>query len=256
MIPGLTDELLTRLVDIGCREAFDELARVPADFPEVRSGQIMRRPFQEWYEVARRLSCTDVVSLIRALTVAERDLPNFRCGSVSPVISLYRFLLDSSSEDFSDLRGWVLANTQNPYLPFGSMRYQPATLAEYFRLTADHEARRRAREQANAEAQALMRAARQQKRDAQAAARLLVRESRAALINSLQSLTPVERLKWIVGNADHPVTFYPDEWAVIDLATIKSLDPELRLAVVRRLADRRTGIWKKLREQLESGSCD
>ena len=93
MIPGLTNQLLARLIGIGRREAFDEFQQLLTDFPEARSGQLMRQPLQEWYEVARRYSRDEVTALVKALTAAERDLPNFCGGSVSPVIALYRYLL-------------------------------------------------------------------------------------------------------------------------------------------------------------------
>ena len=251
MIPGLTNELLARLIAIGRREAFDAFHQLLADFPQARTGQIMRHPFQEWYEVARRHSRDDVISLIKALTVAERDLPDFCCGSVSPVISLYRYLLETTRDDFTELRDWIVAHTRNPYLPFGSSRYHPASLSEYHRQTAEHEARRRAREQAEEEALVARRAARQKQRYDEQQTRLRSRQSRAALIESLRPLSPAERFGRIIADSTHPISFYPTEWVTLDPTTIKTLPPQLRAAAIERLADRRTGIWKKLREQLQ-----
>lgn len=251
VVPGLTNDLLARLIELGRREEFDELQQLLEEFPQARSGQLMRHPFQVWYEVARRCSRDEVVSLVKALTVAERDLPNFRCGSVSPVISLYRFLLDSTHEDFTELRDWVLAHTRNQYLPFGSSRWRPASLAEYYQQTAEHEARRRTRERAEGESLAARRAARQQQREELQQARVRKRETRAALIQSLQALSPAERLHHIISDTHHCVTFYPSEWAALDSRSVQSLSPTLRRAAVQRLADRRKGIWKKLCEQLQ-----
>ena len=73
MIPGLTHELLERLIRIGRHEAFDELQQLLTDFPQARSGQLMRQPFQEWYEVARRYSREEVTALVRALTGVDGD---------------------------------------------------------------------------------------------------------------------------------------------------------------------------------------
>src|SRR2546423_3726319 len=146
MIAGLSPELLARLIAIGQSESFDQFDQILADFPEARSGQIMRHPFQEWYNVAREYSRDDVRALVKALTIAERDLPHFSCGSVSPVISLYRYLLESTGDDFTELRDWVVAHTRNHYLPFGSGRYRPASWSEYLRQVAEHDAQRRQRE--------------------------------------------------------------------------------------------------------------
>ena len=139
MIPGLTNELLARLIGIGRREAFDQLPQLLTDFPEARSGQLMRQPLQEWYELARRHSREEVTALIKVLTVAERDLPAFCGGSVSPVIALYRYLLESAQDDFTWLRDWVVAHTQNQYLPFGSGRYRPTSMSDYHRQVTEHE---------------------------------------------------------------------------------------------------------------------
>ena len=181
MIPGFTNELIARLIAIGRRETFGEFHQLLGEFPQVSTGQIMRHPFQEWYEVARQYSRDDVTSLIKALTVAERDLPNFCCGSVSPVIPLYRYLLDTIREDFTELRDWVVGHTRNPYLPFGSSRYRPASLSEYHHQTAVHETHRRQREQAEERAVTARRAARQKLRDEKQQARIRQRQNRIAL---------------------------------------------------------------------------
>ena len=212
----------------------------------------MRHPFQEWYEIGRRLSRDDLVALIKALTVAERDLPNFCCGSVSPVISLYRFLLDSTQGDFDELRDWVVAHTRNVYLPFGSSRFYPASLAEYHEAVTEREKLRREREEAEEKAKIARWAARQEECTERQRIRQQQRQRRTEIIESLQPLSSTERLKRIVEDSAHLVSFYPPEWALIDAETIREWSPEFRLAAIRRLADRRSGVWKKLRNRLES----
>jgi hypothetical protein len=254
MIPGLTNELLARLIGIGRRETFDELPQLLMDFPEARSGQLMRQPFQEWYEIARHHSRDEVTALIKVLTVAERDLPAFCGGSVSPVISLYRYLLESTQGDFTELRDWVVAHTQNHYLPFGSGRYSPASMSDYHRQVTEHETRRREREQAAEAALVARRVARKKQQVEQQQARQSRRQSRETLIASLQHLSAVERLGHVIADTTRPVTFYPAEWAELDSATIAALPASLRLDSIQRLADRRTGSWRRLCEQLEQNA--
>lgn len=251
LVPDITNELLARLIDIGRREAFDDFQQLLADFPRARSGNFMRQGHSEWYEVARQYSSDDVMALIKAFTVAERDLPNFNCGSVSPVIQLYHYLLDLSQDELTELRDWVVVHTHNDYLPFGSLRYHPASWSEYVCQQRDYGDRCLAREQAAEAALADRRALRQKEREEKQQSRLQLRHNREALIDSLKCISPAERLVYIVGDITHPVTFYPAEWAVLDSTAIQSLSPIVRLAAVHRLADRRAGIWKKLREQLE-----
>jgi hypothetical protein len=251
MIPGLTNEFLACLIGIGRRKAFDELPRLLSDFPEARSGQLMRQPFQEWYKIARHHSRDEVVALIKSLTVAERDLPAFCGGSVSPVISLYRYLLESTQGDFIELRDWVVAHTQNHYLPFGSGRYRPASISDYQRQVTEHETRRREREQAAEAALLARRIARKKQQVEQQQARLGRRQSRETLLSSLRHLSAAACLGHIINDTAHPVTFYPAEWAALDSATINALPERLRLDAIQRLADRRTGVWRRLYKQLK-----
>lgn len=248
--PVLTNELLARLIDIGRREAFDEFQQLLADFPRARSGNFVRQR-DPWAEIAKRYSSDDVKSLIKALTVAERDLPNFNSGSASPVITLYHHLFDMPDADLTELRDWVVAHTRNDYLPFGRLRYRPATWAEYNHQAAEHETRRREKEQAGEAALADRRAVRQKQWENQQQVRLELRHSRMELIASLQHLSSAERLEYIIGDTTHPVFFYPAEWAVLSSKEISALPRMVRLAAIRRLSDCRKGNWKKLRMQLE-----
>jgi hypothetical protein len=251
MIHGLTNELLARLIEIGHQENFDDLQQLVADFPDARSGQFMRQPIQEWYDMARRYSKEDVIALIKVLTVAERDLPAFCGGSVSPVIPLYRYLLESTKDDFTGLRDWVVTHTQNHYLPFGSGRYRPASMPEYQIQVKEHEARQKEREQTEDVALLARREAREKEKLEQQQIHEQERLERDALLSSLQHLSAVERLGHIIADTTRPVTFYPEQWAVLDPASIQTLPEKLRLDALQRLADRRTGAWRKLYEQLE-----
>lgn len=251
--PVLTNELLARLIDIGRREAFDEYQQLLADFPRARSGNFVRQR-DPWIEVAQRYSSDDVKSLIKALTVAERDLPHFGGGSASPVITLYHHLFDMPNADLTELRDWVVAHTRNDYLPFGQRRYRPATFWEYFRETQEHERERQEKKQSIENARA-ERHARIREREIHIQEGREPRNSRMKLrmelIASLQYLSSAERLEYIIGDAAHPVFFYPVEWAVLSSKEILVLPPMVRLAAIRRLSDCRKGNWRKLRMQLE-----
>ena len=98
----------------------------------------------------------DLAALIKTLTVLEERLPEFRAGSVSPVIWLFRRLSDRSPADLTPLVDWVLAHTQNPYLPFGTSNFGARSSAELVTrsaLSAERAARRRA-DEANRQLQA------------------------------------------------------------------------------------------------------
>jgi len=69
--------------------------------------------------LAKSLSDGELEALIRALTVAERDIPGFGAGSVSSIIWAFHCLEQRKQCRPDVLADWVLANTTNPYVPFG-----------------------------------------------------------------------------------------------------------------------------------------
>lgn len=107
MAPELSPELIQHLVEIGESQFFDDIEQLPTRFPLSRSGALMRLAPQSWYETASPLGAAQLVALIRALTVLEQRLPNFRAGSVSPAIWLFRKLSERSPEDLSPVIDWA-----------------------------------------------------------------------------------------------------------------------------------------------------
>lgn len=149
MASELSPELIQHLVEIGESQLFDDDEKLLSRFPLSRSGSLMRLAPQSWYEAAYSLGDAQLVSLIKALTVLEQHLPNFRAGSVSPVIWLFR-KLSERSPDLTPVIDWVLSHTNNPYLPFGTNNLGAKSLAELYVLSAraseDTKARRSAEE--------------------------------------------------------------------------------------------------------------
>lgn len=148
MIPRI---LVDRLVDIGQKESFSELQDIGAEFPEARNGNFMRLDAESWALATSELSVTEIVSLIRCLTRIERH-NGFGAGSVSPVIWLFRKLPEEQQRP--DLVSWILENTENPYLPFGSSNHGAKSHEEYLRQCISSEERRATRKSAEQERQA------------------------------------------------------------------------------------------------------
>ena len=80
---------------------------------------LMKQPEAAW-AVAGELGDADIEALIRFFTLAEMQLPGWEAGSKSPVIYLVRILKQRDSFT-ADLRKWIKANTDNRYLPYGSV---------------------------------------------------------------------------------------------------------------------------------------
>jgi hypothetical protein len=122
MTPVLTTPQLERLVRIGEAEAFEDLAGFVESYPDHRSGDLMRQTPEFWYAIAAEMDNASVVSLIKALTVAERLLPGWKAGSVSPVVWLFRKYQEKSPQDADALAVWIRLNSDNPHLPTGSLK--------------------------------------------------------------------------------------------------------------------------------------
>jgi len=130
MVRELPAELVEYLVELGASDRYEECGALYERFPDAQSGAFMRLAPQAWYDTADLLSHGELTVLIRALTVLEQRLPNCRAGSVSPVIWLFRKLSEKLGDDLSELADWILAHTDNPYLPFGSFNYGARSLRE------------------------------------------------------------------------------------------------------------------------------
>lgn len=130
MVSELSQELIKFLVEIGESERFDDCEQILTRFPHLRSGSFMRLRPEPWHEVATTLDDARLTALIKTLTVLERRLPGFRCGSVSPVIFLCHTLSKRSPNAIPATVDWVLSHSDNPYLPFGRSNHGAKCFAE------------------------------------------------------------------------------------------------------------------------------
>ena len=123
MMTFLPQDLINELIAIGAHEDISKIRAIPRKYPGARSGQFMRERPKFWNDIAAQLTDDDLVSLIKALTLAERELINYKSGSVSPVIYLFRTLqARKQPAELHSLEDWIISNTDNPYLPWGSCR--------------------------------------------------------------------------------------------------------------------------------------
>ncbi len=79
---------------------------------------VMRLDVDVW-EVAEGLTTSEIVHLIRVFTLIE-SIPGWEAGDKSPVISLVK-ILKSRGEFGAELRKWIKSNSDNRYLPYGSV---------------------------------------------------------------------------------------------------------------------------------------
>ena len=93
------------------------------DLPEEAQGVLrptMHLDEDVWIRFAEKEPSDRLVAWIKALTLIERDLSGFECGGKSPVLKLIK-LLKARDELPGDLFGWIRRNTNNRFLPYGSL---------------------------------------------------------------------------------------------------------------------------------------
>jgi len=127
-------DLISEFVAIGRDDKYDRIATLLESAGEYQDGQFMRQTPQFWTEIAKNFSRDDLIGLIKVLTVLERDFPEFKAGSVSPVIWLYRFLRQNHPCEYTELEEWILGHTDNNYLPWGHSNHGAKSLDEYRQL--------------------------------------------------------------------------------------------------------------------------
>ena len=81
---------------------------------------LMTAAAEVWAERIDSASSEDLVAWIRFLTLAETRLPGFEAGARSPVIPIAR-VLRARGDCPEDLNAWIRANTDNRFLPYGSL---------------------------------------------------------------------------------------------------------------------------------------
>lgn len=81
---------------------------------------IARHPDVDWAAPAQRLDDAEIVALIRLFTLAEGAFSGWQAGAKSPVIPLAAALKQRGSYP-DDLTRWIKNNTENRFLPYGSL---------------------------------------------------------------------------------------------------------------------------------------
>lgn len=81
---------------------------------------LMTAAAEVWTERVDSVPSDALVDWIRFLTLAEARLPGFEAGAKSPVIHIAR-VLRARGDYPEDLNAWIRANTDNRFLPYGSL---------------------------------------------------------------------------------------------------------------------------------------
>jgi hypothetical protein len=124
------NDVIKRLIGVGKSEKFDKMPSLFSPSEQLEHPRLADS-HEAWLATIQSLTEEDLIALIKSLTVGEHIIPYWSAGSVSPVIRLFWRLHELNSQKADVMVGWILDNTTNTYLPFGSCCVEGRTVAEF-----------------------------------------------------------------------------------------------------------------------------
>ncbi len=118
MQTGLTAEVMAQLVAAAAR--LDDPQFGLDELSIKRLGPLARSDAGDWRAAVAGLEDDRLVQLVKLLTLAEQRLTGWDSGAKSPVVVLVRELKARNAYP-EELTGWIKANTDNRFLPHGSL---------------------------------------------------------------------------------------------------------------------------------------
>jgi hypothetical protein len=117
-VKTVSDADLARLLAGASRLDADDFGFAAPDVAELAA--LSRHPDVDWEACSENLSDGDAIALIRLFTLAESVFPGWQAGARSPVVLLAATLKRRGAYP-DDLTRWIKANTDNRFLPYGSL---------------------------------------------------------------------------------------------------------------------------------------
>ena len=205
----------------------------------------------KWRQVSENLNTTELVALIKGLTLAERLL-RWSGGSVSAVIWTYRELQRCDRNAANKLADWILQKTRNPYVPFGSQNHGAKSFSEYQNSLNKHQDKINKGIQNQKESEKLaakFKEVRASQREYSSNHRNT--EVRENFINHLSRKNLTEQLIQLAGDQEFSVEFYPTKIAnQAKPEFLNNLDDKLRIALLKKLKGKHKGPWGKFKRNL------
>lgn len=116
---AINEELLKRFIALGNEADKLDLASELTSAELSAGAVLMTLDASAWHFLHDRETAS-LTSLIRFFTLAEGQLPGWKAGNKSPVIAIVG-ILKKRQEFSTELRKWIKSNTDNRYLPYGSV---------------------------------------------------------------------------------------------------------------------------------------
>jgi hypothetical protein len=110
---------LGTLIAISQRQQLQELSQQLDPSQQQWLGAAMRGGDSAWLHAADDCEAAELVHLIKALTIAEMQIPGCSLGAKSPVIALNRLLKQRGSKLSRDDLAWIKQHSDNRFIPNG-----------------------------------------------------------------------------------------------------------------------------------------
>ncbi len=217
-------------------------------------GRLNRLHWNDWNKVTDKLQVEDIVVLAKGLTFMEVNCDGWASGSVSAVIWIFRAVQERDTLIADILADWLLAHTNNPYVPFGTQNYGSSSLLEYRSKKVRHNEAIRIglSEKEESERQAaLQRDYRKSQRFRSVQDRNS--EKRSLFVAALNVQPIATQLSQLAYDDTYAAEFYPTRcahYATQDI--IDSLDVRIRLKLLEKLKGKHKGPWGKFKRRLLS----
>jgi hypothetical protein len=117
----INDEQLQQFIAFSERDELEALAELVDDQTQQVQSGLMRLGKEPWMQAAASLNEQEIIHLIRFFTKAESLLAGWEGGNESPVIWLAKGLRAQGGKLEKDLLLWIRNNSDNRFLPYGSV---------------------------------------------------------------------------------------------------------------------------------------
>jgi hypothetical protein len=216
-------------------------------------GETNRRFWSDWNEVCSGLTISEIISLAKGLTLAERHLENWYGGSVAGTRWVFNNLVERGCPDIDDVTAWIVDHTSNPYVPFGTTNHFGArTLSDFrFHYAIWQREAELTRERKAQEARDAMMARQLRSLARSRAVAYRGTDVRSQLLTDLNGMTVEAQLKRLIEDEVNPVQFYPTYLAyAANVEILSALDQEVIIGLLERLKGRRRGPWGAFKRRL------
>lgn len=87
--------------------------------------------WKRWPEILAGWNKSELEFLIRGFVIMEKEFPEYGFGSIPPTSQIFHFYSGFADSDERELlQDWILSNTINSYLPFGTNNYGAKSMLE------------------------------------------------------------------------------------------------------------------------------